>query len=163
METLHNIRLLLLGAWIGAAVFFSAVVAPSAFRVLRAYHLTNATEIAGAIVSRTLYVVNVSGFILSLLLLLTALPLRRSYGRRTYIIQLILLTVVAGTTAIGEWFIAGKIRALRARASVPIDQLASSDPIRVAFDALHGYSVAALSIAIIAALLAFFILSKRAG
>jgi hypothetical protein len=163
METLHNIRLLLLGAWVGAAVFFSAVVAPNAFRVLRSYSLTNASEIAGSIVSRTLYVINVSGFIIGLLLLLTALALKQSYGRRAYLIQLVLLTIVTGTTAIGEWFIARKIRALRASASIPIDQLVSSDPVRVAFDALHGYSVAALSIAIIAALFAFFVLAKRVG
>ncbi len=161
MKTLHNIRLLLLGGWVGAAVFFSAAVAPNAFRVLRAYSLPNASEIAGTIVSRTLYLVNVSGFVISLLLLLSALALKRSYGRRAYIVQLILLAIVAATTATGEWFIAQRIRALRAGVSVPIDRLASSDPVRVAFDAFHGYSVATLSIGIIAAFIAFFVLARR--
>ena len=63
MSTLNNIRLLLLASWLGAAVFFSAAVAPSAFRVLKAFSLPNASEMAGAIVTRTLSVINTSGFV----------------------------------------------------------------------------------------------------
>ena len=42
-----------------------------------------------------------------------------------------------------------------------IDQIPLSDPNRIAFAALHGYSVAALSVAIIAGLLAFFLIANR--
>jgi hypothetical protein len=162
MATLNNIRLLLLASWLGAAVFFSAAVAPSAFRVLRAFDLPNASEIAGAIVTRTLSVVNTSGFIFSLLLLLTAFLLKASYGRAAFILQAVLLLIVAITTGIGEWVIAAKMRGLRAGLHTTIDQLPAGDPSRVAFDALHGYSVTALSIAIIAALVAFFVIANRA-
>jgi hypothetical protein len=48
----NDIRLLLVGLWLGAAMFFSAVVAPSAFSVLRTVHLSNSGEIAGNIVNR---------------------------------------------------------------------------------------------------------------
>jgi hypothetical protein len=44
---------------------------------------------------------------------------------------------------------------------VPIDQVPLTDTNRVAFAALHGYSVAALGIAIIAGLLSFFLLGSR--
>lgn len=161
MSTLNNIRLLLLASWLGAAIFFSAAVAPSAFRVLRAFNLPNAGEMAGAIVTRTLSVVNTSGFVLSLLLLIFAIVLKESYGRRGFILQTLLLLVVAITTAIGEWVIAAKMRGLRASLQTTIDQIPAGDPSRVAFDALHGYSVTALSIAIIAALIAFFIIANR--
>jgi hypothetical protein len=162
MSTLNNIRLLLLASWLGAAIFFSAAVAPSAFRVLRAFNLPNASEIAGALVTRTLSVVNISGFIFSLLLLLIAFVLKEGYTRRGFILQTVLLLIMAITTGIGEWVIAAKMRGLRAGLRTTVDQLPPSDPSRVAFDALHGYSVTALSIAIIAALIAFFVIANRA-
>jgi hypothetical protein len=46
--------------------------------------------------------------------------------------------------------------------AVPIDQVAVDDPRRVAFNRLHGYSVTALSVAMIAALIAFLIIAYRA-
>ena len=162
MSTLNNIRLLLLASWLGAAIFFSAAVAPAAFRVLRAFNLPNAGEIAGAIVTRTLSVVNTSGFVLGLLLVVIAFVLKESYGRGRFILQTVLLLVVTITTAVGEWVIAAKMRSLRAGLHTTIDQIPAGDPSRVAFDALHGYSVTALSIAIIAALIAFFVIAKRA-
>jgi hypothetical protein len=143
------------------AVFFSAVVAPTTFRVLRAFSLPNANEIAGTIVTHTLSVVNKSGFIASLLLLVTALALKRSYRQWVFIIQIMLLAIIAIMTGVGEWVIAARMRALRAAMHPAIDQIAGDDPNRMAFAALHGYSVAALGIAIIAALMAFFVIAKR--
>lgn len=161
LKILNQLRVLLLGSWIGAAVFFSAVVAPVVFRVLRAFDLPNANEIAGSIVTRTLAVVNTSGFIFSLVLLASAFALRETYSRRAFIIQIILLIIVAITTGVGEWVIAAKMRGLRAAMHVPIDQVAANDPNRLAFAALHGYSVAALGVAIIAGLIAFFVIVNR--
>ena len=142
----------LLAAWLGIAIFFSAVVAPSAFGVLRSFALTNAGEIAGTIVSRGLSAVNKSGLFLSLLLLVTALAVKKCYGRALFIVQNALLIIVAISTAAGEWVIAAKMRGLRAAMNGQIDHVPLTDPNRIAFAALHGYSVAALGVAIIAAL-----------
>ena len=161
MSTLNNIRLLVLASWLGAAIFFSAAVAPSAFRVLRAFNLPNASEIAGAIVSRTLSVVNTSGFVLSVLLLITAFVLKESYGRSAFVLQTVLLVLLGVTTGVGEWVIAAKMRGLRVAMRTTIDQIPAGDPSRIAFDALHGYSVTALAIAIIAGLIAFFVVANR--
>lgn len=158
---MNNPRLFLLGLWLGAAVLFSAVVAPNTFKVLRSFNLPNAGEIAGTIVTRTLSVVNISGFVLSLVLIVIAFALRRSYSRSRLTAQLILLATMAITTAAGEWMIATRMRALRAAMIVPIDQVLAGDPRRVAFATLHGYSVAALGIAIIAALLTCFMVGNR--
>ena len=162
MSVVNNIRLLLLASWLGAAIFFSAAVAPSAFRVLRAFNLPNASEIAGAIVTRTLSVVNSSGFVLSVLLLITAFVLKENYGQLAFILQIVLLVTLGVTTGVGEWVIATRMRGLRAAMYTTIDQIPAGDPSRIAFDALHGYSVTALSIAIIAALIAFFVIANRA-
>ena len=67
---LNFVKLILLSAWVGATLFFGAVVAPAAFGVLRSFELTNASEIAGSIVTRCVSVVNITGFIIGLLILL---------------------------------------------------------------------------------------------
>src|SRR6266851_8337236 len=64
-----GVSLLLLTSWLGASVFFSTVVAPTAFEVLRSFQVPNMNEIAGTIVTRALSVINVSGVVISLSLL----------------------------------------------------------------------------------------------
>lgn len=162
MAILSDLRLLLLGLWLGAAVYFSSVVAPSVFSVLRAFQLPNVGEIAGTLVTRTLSVVNVSGFIVSLLLLISAFALGKGLGRRSFFLELGSLIVVAVTTGIGHWVIALRMRALRVAMVLPVDQIPIDDSRRVAFNRLHGHSVTALSIAMIAALIAFLIIAYRA-
>lgn len=142
--------MLLLAAWLGTAIYFSAVIAPSVFKVLRSFSLTNPNEIAGTIVTRTLSVVNTSGFVLSLLMIIITFAIRKNYARLSLILQLALLTIVALATGLGEWVIAARMRGLRVAMHGQIDQIPLSDPNRMAFAALHGYSVAALGLAMIA-------------
>ena len=155
--------MLLLGAWLGAAIYFSAVVAPSVFGVLRSFSLPKANEIAGTVVTRTLSVVNTSGFVITLLLLVSTLVFRKNYGRASFILQSALLTIVAIATGVGEWVIAAKMRGLRAAMHGQIDQVPLTDPNRIAFATLHGYSVAALSLAMIAAVLAILLMVLARG
>jgi hypothetical protein len=154
---LGDARLLLLGVWLGAAVFFSFAVAPSAFAVLPA------RELAGAIVTRTIGIVNVGGFIVALLLLATAFA-RRSSGaqtKRAWAVELFALALVALATAIGHWVVAARMAALRVAMGRPIDEVAAGDPLRLAFNSLHGYSVAAMTTAMLAAIVAFILIARR--
>lgn len=153
-------RLILLACWFGAALFFGAVVAPAAFGVLRSFALPNANEIAGSIVTRSLSVINIAGFLISLLLLATLLLRRNATGHLTLIIECVCLAVIALTTAIGHWVIAARMRALRAAMVLPIDQIAPDDARRIAFNDLHGYSVNALGLAMIAALVAMVLMAR---
>jgi hypothetical protein len=145
----------LVAAWLGAALFFSAVVAPAAFGVLRQFNLANANEIAGTIVSRSLTVINISGFLIGLLLLAATLikrdPLRLS------LLQLLSLAVLTISTAVGHWLVAARLLALRTAMAIPIDRVGASDPRRQAFDSLHHYSVVLLSAAMIAAIVAIIL------
>jgi glucan phosphoethanolaminetransferase (alkaline phosphatase superfamily) len=154
-------RLILLACWIGAALFFGAVVAPAAFGVLRSFGLPNANEIAGSIVTRSLSVINVAGFLIALLLLLSLIVWRNSAGRVSFIIECICLILIALTTAVGHWVIAARMRALRAAMVLPIDQIAADDARRLEFGALHGYSVNALGLAMIAALVALVLMARN--
>lgn len=153
-----NLRVAFLAAWLGLAIYFSAVVAPGAFGVLRSFNLANAGEITGTIVSRALSTVNKSGLLLSLLVLVGAPAVKKYYGRWSFIFQNVLLIVVAILTAAGEWVIAARMRGLRLAMNGQIDQVPLSDPNRIAFAALHVYSVAALSVAMIAALIVILLM-----
>ena len=160
MAILNFSRLILLACWFGAALFFGAVVAPAAFGVLRSFGLPNANEIAGSIVTRSLSVVNIAGFLIALLLLVTAILRRNSSGRVSFLVECICLGVIALATGVGHWLIAARMRALRAAMELPIDQIAASDPRRIEFSSLHGYSVNALGLAMIAALVAMVLMSR---
>ncbi|HLA09339.1 MAG TPA: DUF4149 domain-containing protein [Pyrinomonadaceae bacterium] len=159
MSSLKAISIMLISAWLGAALFFSAVVAPAAFAVLRVYNVTNAAEVAGGIVNRSLGVINVSGFLISVLVLAFMLFFRNAYGR-AFLAQLVSVGIVALMTAVGHWLIAARMRALRAALELPIDQLALTDPRRVAFGNLHRYSVIALAVAMLAALIVSFLFAR---
>jgi hypothetical protein len=151
----HGARLVLAALWLGGAAFFSFAVAPSAFAVLPT------RELAGAVVARTLSIVNVGGFAVGLLLLLTwpvGLGLVRRAARVAEAAALLLVTL---TSAAGHWLIAARMSALRARMSAPIDALPTSDPLRVAFNDLHGYSVAALTAGMLAGLVALLLIARR--
>jgi hypothetical protein len=161
LTILNYTRLILLACWFGAALFFGAVVAPAAFSVLRSFGLPNANEIAGSIVTRSLSVINLAGFAIALLLLVTIILRRNASGRTSVIVECICLGVIAVATGVGHWLIAARMRALRAAMVLPIDQIASDDPRRVAFNNLHGYSVNALGLAMIAALVAMVLMARR--
>ena len=159
MSFLQDLRVLLLAIWLGAALFFSAVVAPAAFSVLRGSQVPNAGELAGSIVNRALTVVNTGGFILGLVVLVTSLLLRRN---RLWIFETLSLGIMVIATGVAQWIIAARLHSLRASMVLPVDQIPVADPRRVAFNNLHGYSVTALAIAMIAALIAFFVITHRA-
>jgi hypothetical protein len=151
----RDVRLLLVALWLGAAVFFSFAVAPSAFAVLPA------RELAGRLVTRTLAIVNVGGFLISLFLLASAFLFRRTLTRRAFYAELASLALLATTTAVGHWIINARLLALRVMMVRPIDEIAPGDPLRVAFNNLHVYSVVVLTVGMIAALVALLLIARR--
>ena len=156
------LRLLLLGVWLGAAIFFAAAVAPTVFGVLRGAQLANASELAGTMVTSLLSFINRGGFEIALFLLVTGYFINKRGSRAARSTEAISLLIMAAMTAVSQWVISARMLALRAAMQAPIDQIAPSDPRRAAFDSLHGYSVAAMGVAVIAALLAFVVMSTQA-
>jgi hypothetical protein len=157
---LNFVKLILLSAWVGATLFFGAVVAPAAFGVLRSFELANANEIAGSIVTRCVSVVNITGFIIGLFILLCFFLAARPKGLR-FLLELLSAGIIVLATGIGHWVIAARMRALRVAMSLPIDQVRPDDPRRVEFNHLHGYSVNTLLLAMIAALVTIVLISGR--
>lgn len=150
-----KIELLLLGAWLGAACFFSFGVAPGAFAVLPS------RDLAGAMVNRSLMILNIAGLAIGVLLLLTSL-IQRGDAKKVWMwVQRGLLIVMAAACAVGQFVIAFWMAYLRVQMNGPIDNLAANDPLRIQFNNLHQYSVWVLLTAMGASLLVFFVISRR--
>ena len=155
MKFLSNIRLLLLGLWLGAAVFFSFAVAPGAFAVLPS------RELAGAMVSRNLMIVNISGLIIGLIALGGSFVGASGANRFALWTERILLLLLTAACAVGQFVVALWLSFVKAEMGKPIDEVALDDPLRLKFINLHEYSVWILIAAMIAATLAFFLISAK--
>lgn len=157
MKFVSDIRILLLTVWLGAALFFIAV-AQSAFAVLPQ------RELAGAVVSRTLAILNFSGIAIFALLFLTSFVGAKFANRVVAWIERVLLLTVAGACAVGQFVFGFWMAMKRAEIGRPIDELAADDPLRIQFNMLHEYSVWTLVVAISAAFVAYFVVAnKRPG
>lgn len=75
-------------------------------------------------------------------------------------VECLCLGLIILATGLGHWVIAARMRALRMAMILPIDQIAADDPRRIAFGSLHGYSVNALGVAMIAALVAIVLIAR---
>jgi hypothetical protein len=154
MKLFSDIRLLLLAIWLGAAVFFIAV-AQSAFAVLPQ------RELAGAVVNRTLSILNFGGMAIAVVLVLTSFLGARLAGQFWLWIERLLLVLIAAACAVGQFVIGFWLASVRAQIGKPIDEVAADDPLRVQFNTLHTYSEWLLMGAMIAAVIAFFIIANR--
>ena len=140
----QKVGLTLLSIWVGAAAFFSFVLAPAAFAVLPAQHL------AGQVVSRTLGVVEIAGIVMGVILLVLSFLSRGRRGKAfPFDLGALALIVVA---MIGSRIVSGRMHALRVQAGEALYSLPASDPVRSAFDQLHHFSVGLMSVAMIVAL-----------
>src|SRR6266478_9974800 len=99
-EIVRVLRLLLLGLWLGAAIFFGAAVAPNLFGVLRAANLANANELAGTIVTRLLAIINRGGFEIGLFLLVTAYFVSKYESRLARFAEMISIAILAILTGV---------------------------------------------------------------
>jgi hypothetical protein len=148
---LPAIQVIVLAVWIGAAVFFSAAVAPVLFRVLPTRAL------AGEAVAGMLPVVFYSGIAAGVILLLTALS--HDEGR-WWSGPTVAAGVMILACGIAQWFIGPRISRIRDAIAGPVDNLSPSDPRRVTFGRLHGLSVGWLGVAILAALVALVLIGR---
>ena len=154
MKFFSDIRLLLLAVWLGAAVFFIGV-AQSAFAVLPE------RELAGLVVNRTLSILNYGGMAIAVLLIVTSLVASAKVNQLWLWIERFLLLAVAAASAVGQFVIGFWLSSVRGQMGKPIDEVALDDPLRIQFNSLHQWSEWLLMAAMIAALIAFFIIANR--
>jgi len=146
MKFLSDIRLLLVGLWLGAAVFFVGV-AQAAFSVLPQ------RDMAGSVVGRTLSIVDYSGIVIAGVLILTSFIAAGRVNRFWLWIERLLLLVIGVACAVQEFVIGFWMSSIRTQIGGPIDNAAADDPLKLQFDQLHQYSEWVLLAAMAAALI----------
>jgi len=148
----QKIRLAILGLWLGAMAFFSFVVAPSAFAVLRQQQL------AGALVSSTLGALEIIGIIIGALLI--AILIFSRQRDRAFLYELIALALMTVSMLVSHLAVSRRMHELRVSLG-EIAQLAANDPARVEFDRLHQYSVWLMGFNILGAIALIVYLARR--
>src|ERR1700728_1563273 len=130
---LRFIQVFALGTWVGSIFYFSAAVAPGAFRAL-----SNPDQ-AGAVVQFTLGRLHMLGVVAAVLYLFASVALAQSLKGcvRPAAISVILMLLL---TLASQRLVTPKLAALRTQmgsvAATPAD-----DPLRVEFNRLHKISV----------------------
>lgn len=150
-RTAPLVAAIVVSVWLGASLFFAAVVAPAAFRTL-----PNVT-MAGALVRATLPAIFDAGVIAGLVVLWLG-----SGGTDTTA-RMLRIVCGAGITvccAVSQFVVVQRIDQVRLRLTTPIEMLAPTDPARVTFDHLHTASVGLLGAAMILAVLAIVLLTR---
>ena len=138
--------IVLLAAWLGAAIYFSTAVAQAAFRVLPTRTL------AGALVGRTLPVLFIAGIVVGVLT--AALTVREPAAAWGRVVRVATELGMALLCAVGQVVIGARIERLRASIGTTLDALPLGDPARVTFGRLHGLSVLTLALAMVLAIVA---------
>ncbi len=130
---LRFIQIFALGTWVGSIFYFSAAVAPGAFRVL-----SNPDQ-AGAVVQFTLGRLHTLGVVAAVLYLFASIALAQSFKGfvRPAAIGVMLMLLL---TLASQRLVTPKLAALRAQMG-SVAATPKTDPLRVEFDRLHGISV----------------------
>lgn len=149
-----KIRLTLIGLWLGAMAFFSFVVAPAAFAVLREQR-----QLAGEIVSRALGVLEITGMIIGALLIVILIFSRERAGKASFY-ELIALALMTVSMVVSHFVVSKRMHEMRASIG-EIAALAANDPNRIAFDRLHQYSVWLMGFNILVAIALIIYLARR--
>ncbi|MBX6378649.1 MAG: DUF4149 domain-containing protein, partial [Clostridia bacterium] len=148
LSVLRGAVALFLGAWVGAAAFFSLVAAPALFRGLSRAEAARAVGVLFPVY----YPFTAACGLLALVLAIAAWT--RGRRRRGMAVALAAAGVAWLLTLYGGYVLLPRIDALQAR--VPdLLALPAGDPLRVNFGRLHGASVALNLVALMLAAVAF--------
>jgi hypothetical protein len=157
MRTLfHSLVYLVLGLWLGALVFFGAVLAPIAFSQLPPLFATPAAGIhaAGMIVGGSLVRLHWIGLFCGLIFLVVSVLARAHY--RSIIPQALLVLVMMLLTAYSQFSIIPRMDTARDSVGGNVDAVAANNPGREIFDRLHQRSVHVESLVLLCGVAALF-------
>jgi Domain of unknown function (DUF4149) len=135
MTLLRYLMLLSLIVWIGAIIFFAGVVTRTAFSVLPTHHL------AGTVVNRSLASLHWMGLVSGILFLGSSLIYSRlSQGTVNPLAwRHVLICAMLALTLVSQFVVSPRMSVLRTSMG-DMGAVSSTDPARVEFNALHGWS-----------------------
>jgi hypothetical protein len=153
VATLRFLQFFSLGTWLGSILFFSFVVAQGAFSVLPN------SDLAGALVGYSLARMHVIGVVAGIVYLLATAALERSVGALGHPAALLVFAMVV-FTIVSQHGVIARMDVLRLQmgsvAATPRD-----NPLRIAFDRLHQYSVWLESAVLLSGLVALFLTARQ--
>jgi hypothetical protein len=152
----HSLVYLVLGLWLGALVFFGAVLAPIAFSQLPSLFPTPAAgfHAAGLIVGGSLVRLHWIGLVCGLIFLALSVLARVHY--RTIIPQGALVLAMMLLTAYSQFFIIPQMDTARESVGGNVAAVAADNPGRQIFDRLHQRSVHVESLVLLCGIAALF-------
>jgi hypothetical protein len=130
---LRFLRLFALGTWVGAIIYFAAVVTQGAFAVLPSQ------DEAGLLVEFTLSGLHLMGLIAAVVFIIASVALVKSL--RAFIEPAVIgVILMAGLTIASQGYVMPKMAVLRTQMG-SIEATPGNDPRRAEFDRLHAISV----------------------
>jgi hypothetical protein len=139
MRTLfHSLVYLALGIWLGALIFFGAILAPLVFSQLPPLFGAQGLHAAGLIVGVSLVRLHWMGLFCGVVFLLAMLLGRQHY--RSIIPQSVLVLLMMLLTAYSQFSIIPRMDTARASIGGNVDAVAANNPGRQIFDSLHRTS-----------------------
>jgi hypothetical protein len=157
-DWLQFFRVSTLGIWLGAMIFFSFFFAPAAFNIIPSRHLT------GTVITALLSKLNLGALMLVPLWVIAELIRNGFQHTRASIAKYALYILTAASAAISEFWlmpIMVNLRAQMAEQMGSVDNTPIAHPLRVQFNDLHPYSVALLTVDMIAVLIVLFFVVKE--
>jgi Domain of unknown function (DUF4149) len=132
-NALRFVRVFALGAWVGAIIYFAAVVTQGAFTVLPN------RDMAGLLVGYTLGGLHLMGLIAAVIFVGASVAIAKSLRAvvEPAVIGVILMSVL---TVASQRYVIPKMATLRSQ-MVSVEATPGNDPRRIEFDRLHGMSV----------------------
>ena len=151
--TLRFLQIFSLGLWLGSILFFSFVVTQGAFAVLPN------KDLAGALVGYTLTRLHIIGIVAGCVYLLATAALEKSVGALVSPAALLVLLMIV-CTMLSQYGVIVRMDALKLQMG-SVEAAGADNPLRVAFDRLHQYSVWLESVVLFSGLAALFLTAKR--
>lgn len=151
MQILRFLRVLVLGAWIGAIIFFAAVVTQAAFSVLPSQ------DEAGRLVGSALDGLHLMGLIAGAVFIVASLAMKKYV---TVDASMICVSLMLALTVCSEVYVVSRMNVLRKQMG-SVQSTTVDDPRRVEFDRLHGASVDLEGGVLLIGLIALFLAARE--
>jgi hypothetical protein len=151
--TLRFLQFFSLGTWVGSILFFSFVVAQGAFSV------SPDKDLAGALVGYALARMHVIGIVAGIVYLLATAVLERSVGALAHPAALLVFAMVV-FTIVSQHGVIARMDVLRLQMG-SVAATPPENPLRIAFDRLHQYSVWLEGAILISGLVALFLTARQ--
>ncbi|HXW61423.1 MAG TPA: DUF4149 domain-containing protein [Candidatus Acidoferrales bacterium] len=154
-QPLQFVRILALGGWVGAIVYFAAVVARGAFAVLPT------RDEAGRVVAFTLTGLHAMGLLLAAIFVLASVLVAK--GPKTFVAPTVLgVLLMALLTMASQYRVIPRMERLRNQMG-SLDQTPASDPRRAEWDRLHATSVGMEGAVLLIGVLTLFLTLREDG